>query len=101
MAVGNGRFFGGGMKICPEADIEDGRFDVCIVGDVGKLPTLMLLGRVFNGTHMSHPLVTYKKASKVVVHGPSDLAVQADGELIGFLPATFELQRGALPMLLP
>lgn len=101
MAVGNGRFYGGGMKICPEADIEDGSFDVCIVGDVGKLPMLMLLGRVFSGSHMTHPLVTYERASKVTVQGPSDFAIQADGELIGHLPATFELQRGALPMLLP
>lgn len=101
MAVGNGRFFGGGMQICPDADIADGHFDVCIVGDVGKLPMLLLLGRVFNGSHMKHPLVTYKKARKVTVHGPADFAVQADGELVSFLPATFELKRAALSMLLP
>ncbi len=43
MAVGNGRYYGGGFKICPDAEIEDGSFDVCIVGDVGKLTTVVLL----------------------------------------------------------
>lgn len=101
MAVGNGRYFGGGMQICPEADVEDGRFDVCIVGDVDKFRTVMLLGRVFTGSHRFHPLVTYKKAKEVMVEGPDDFWIQADGELIGRLPAVFRLEKGGLPMLLP
>lgn len=101
MAVGNGRFFGGGMKICPLADVEDGRFDICIVGDVDKVRTVLLLGRVFAGTHTSHPLVTYAQGQEVVVDGPEDYTIQADGELAGMLPATFRIEKGGLPMLVP
>lgn len=101
MAVGNGRFFGGGMQICPEADVEDGRFDVCIVGDVDKFRLVMMLSRVYSGTHMTHPLVTYERATEVIVHGPADFHIQADGELVGQLPATFRIEKGGLPMRLP
>ncbi len=101
MAVGNGRFYAGGMMICPQADLRDGRFDVVIGGDIGKLGTIMTLPKVFSGGHLRHPKVTYHRARQVIVDGPGDLGIQADGELVGHLPATFELLPAALPMLLP
>lgn len=101
MAVANGRYYGGGLMICPEAELEDGSFDVCIVGDVGKFSTLLLLPRVFSGGHRTHPLVQFVRARRVTVEGPTDLRIQADGELIGNLPAKFEMKQAALPMLLP
>lgn len=101
MAVANGRYYGGGLMICPEAELADGCFDVCIVGDVGKISTLLLLPRVFSGGHKTHPRVQFIRARRVTVEGPTDLRVQADGELIGNLPATFEMKQAALPMLLP
>lgn len=101
MAVGNGRYYGGGFKICPDAEIEDGSFDVCIVGDVGKLTTVVLLPRAFAGGHRNHPKVTFVRGRRVTVEGPAELRIQADGELVGHLPATFEIKQAALPMLLP
>ncbi|HLS89395.1 MAG: diacylglycerol kinase family lipid kinase [Limnochordales bacterium] len=101
MAVGNGRFYAGGMMICPRADLRDGQLDVCIAGDLSKLGTLLTLPRVFSGAHLGHPKITYRRAREVVVEGPSHLRIQADGELVGNLPATFALRPGALPMLLP
>ncbi len=101
MAVANGRYYGGGFMICPDAEVADGRFDVCIVGDVDKLSTVLLLPRVISGGHRGHPKVTFVKGRRVTVEGPSDLRIQADGELIGHLPASFEMKEAALPMLLP
>lgn len=101
MAVANARYYGGGFKICPDADIHDGRFDVCIVGDIGKLTTVVLLPSAFAGIHRIHPKVTFARGRRVVVEGPSELRVQVDGELIGNLPASFEIREAALPMLLP
>lgn len=101
MAVGNGRFLAGGMMICPQADLRDGQFDVVIAGDIGKIGTILTLPRVFNGSHLKHPKVSYHRARQVVVEGPSHLRIQADGEMVGNLPATFELRPRALPMLLP
>jgi len=101
MAVANGRYYGGGIKICPGAEIRDGRFDVCIVGDLGKLGTLALLPTALAGWHGIHPKVRFVRGRRVVVEGPSELRIQADGELIGNLPASFEIREAALPMLLP
>jgi len=101
LAVGNGRFYAGGMMICPQADLRDGQFDVVIAGNISKIGTLLTLPRVFSGAHLHHPLITYQRARRVVVEGPTHLRIQADGELVGHLPATFELRPAALPMLLP
>lgn len=101
MAVANGRFFGGGMMICPGADMSDGEFDVCVIGDVGKLKTLFLLPRVFSGSHVEHPEVQVLRGREIHIDGPPHVHIQADGEIIGRLPATFEIKPGALPMLLP
>lgn len=101
MAVANGRYYGGGFMICPDAELSDGRFDVCIVGDVDKLTTMLLLPSTLKGGHRDHPKVTFARARRVVVEGPSELRIQADGELIGSLPASFEMKQAALPMLLP
>lgn len=101
LAVGNGRYYGGGFKICPDADIGDGRFDVCIVGDIGKLTTSVLLVSALAGVHRMHPKVTLVRSRRVIVEGPSELRIQADGELVGTLPASFEIRQAALPMLLP
>jgi diacylglycerol kinase (ATP) len=52
-AVGNGRFFGGGMKICPESVLEDGELDFVVVGHLGRLGVLAKIHRIYDGTHLS------------------------------------------------
>ncbi|MFS8582578.1 MAG: diacylglycerol kinase family lipid kinase [Limnochordales bacterium] len=101
MAVANGRYYGGGFMICPDAELADGRFDVCIVGDIDKLSTVLLLPRVVKGGHRGHPKVTFVRGRRIKVEGPPELRIQADGELVGHLPAYFEIKQAALPMLLP
>lgn len=96
VAAGNGRYYGGGLKICPEAIPDDGLFDVIVGGDLGKLETVALLPRVFMGTHTTHPKVKTYRVRRVVVESPVSLLLQADGEIIGQTPVTFELAPGAL-----
>src|SRR5438046_64615 len=57
VAVGNGRYYAGGMLICPRASAHDGLLDVCLVGDVPRLEVLRLLPTVFSGRHVEHPKV--------------------------------------------
>ena len=100
-AVGNGRFFGGGMKICPEARLDNGQLDLVTVGDLGRFEILTKFHRIFSGTHLSIPEVQSARVRTVEV-GPADAAAQipleVDGETPGRLPARFEVVPGVLKL---
>ncbi len=96
VAVGNARFCGGGLMLCPAADPSDGAFDVILGEDLTKIETLLLLPRLFNGTHIRHPKVKSYRATKVTVEPERALSIQSDGEIIGTAPVTFELIPRAL-----
>ena len=98
-AVGNGRFFGGGMKICPEAHIDDGAFDLVAVGDLTRAQVVANIGRLFGGTHLDMEQVTYARITRLTaepVETGANIPVELDGETPGHLPATFEVLPGAL-----
>jgi YegS/Rv2252/BmrU family lipid kinase len=98
-AVGNGRFFGGGMKICPEAKLDSGRFHLVTVGDFGKLEVLRHISRLYSGTHLALDDVhaaTVRTLRASPVEPGADIPVELDGETPGRLPATFEILPGAL-----
>ncbi len=92
VAVGNGQYYGGGMRIVPPARVDDGWFHLCIVGDASPLETISTLPRLFNGSHLSHPKVRCLKGQRVSISSPVDLAIHADGEVVGSLPVEFSLQ---------
>ena len=91
-AIGNGSTYGGGMRICPRARVDDGVLDLCLAGDLGPFETLLNLAKVFRGTHLNHPKCSYRRARHITVDGDPSVLVHADGQLIGRLPVTFELQ---------
>jgi YegS/Rv2252/BmrU family lipid kinase len=98
-AVGNGRFFGGGMKICPEARLDNGKLDLVTVGDLGRFEILTKIHRIFSGTHLSIPEVQSAQVQTVEVW-PADptaeIPLEVDGETPGRLPAKFEVVPGVL-----
>lgn len=100
-AIGGGRFFGGGMKICPDALLDDGRFDLVLVGDYGHFEVLTKVHRLYGGTHLSLRDVHGTPATRVTVT-PIDpdaaIPIELDGETPGWLPATFDLVPGALKL---
>jgi diacylglycerol kinase (ATP) len=100
VAGGNLQYYGGGMKICPMACPGDGSLDFCIAGDLSKIDALCTLPRLLRGTHIYHPKCTYLRARKADIDGPP-LPIQADGQIVGTLPATFTLQPQALWVLQP
>ncbi|HET6478213.1 MAG TPA: diacylglycerol kinase family protein [Dehalococcoidales bacterium] len=87
--VSNGKYGGGGMFAAPEADISDGLLDVLIIGDLSKPDLLWSLPRVYRGTHLTHPKVTLKKVREIEIRSGDSVSLQADGELLGGLPARF------------
>jgi YegS/Rv2252/BmrU family lipid kinase len=98
-AVGNGRFFGGGMKICPEARLDDGALDLVTVGDFSKGEILTNIGRLYEGTHLELEAVESARVTRVTaepVEAEARIPVELDGETPGHLPATFEIVPAAL-----
>jgi diacylglycerol kinase (ATP) len=99
LCIANARYFGGGMKIAPDAKLTDGKFDVVGVGDLSALKIFTSAPRVYLGSHLSMPEVSHALARKVTVR-PADrdkeVALEIDGELPGRLPATFQIIPGAL-----
>ena len=74
IAVGNGSTYGGGMKVCPGADVRDGLAEVLIVGELPKLSFLRLFPRVFSGTHVHHPVTRVLAGREFVLHAPGETA---------------------------
>lgn len=89
--MNNGCYGGGGMFTAPNADIDDGLFDVLIIGDLSKPDLLYSLPRIYKGTHLSHPKVTLKKAREIEIRSTQPMPLQADGELLGEVPARFRV----------
>jgi diacylglycerol kinase (ATP) len=96
--VGSGRWTGGGMKVLPNAVMNDGLLDVCIVEALSKPAFLRAFPRVFLGSHTTHPKVRMRTGTRVQVEANRRVLVYADGELVGSLPAIFEVRPAALPV---
>ena len=98
-AIGNGRFFGGGMKICPEAKLDDGLLDFVTVGDLSRGEVLTKIGRLYQGTHVDLEEVLSARVARVVaepVEANARIPLELDGETPGHLPAVFGILPGAL-----
>jgi diacylglycerol kinase family enzyme len=100
LACGNGRCFGGGMRICPEADMTDGYFDITGVIATGRLTLLWNLLGVYRGSHLSLPQVWHCRGKKVVIESPERVLVNLDGEQPGTLRGEFTLLPGSLLLII-
>ncbi len=98
VAVGNGKYLGGGMKIVPSAVLDDGLFDIVVAGDLTKAETLLTLPKVYTGEHVKHPKATQFRGKRVSVESHETLPVHADGEVIATTPITFEVMQAALSL---
>ena len=98
--VGNGRTYGGGIPICPDADPADGLLDLVLVRPAGRLRLLRLLPRVYRGTHGGVPEVSIRRVRSVRLSSPG-VTAYADGDPIGALPLTVDVVPGALTIFTP
>lgn len=97
LVVANGQFFGGGMKIAPKAAPTDGLFDIQIE-HARKKDAIAMMPKVFKGAHLPHPDVKEAKRVKVSITSDRPLRIEADGEVLGYSPARFELLRDAISL---
>ncbi len=101
VAVANGEYYGGGMRIAPGARVDDGMLDLCVVGNVSRLTALGQLANLYRGTHVNHPQVEMRRARSVEISGTPDTRVHLDGEPFGGLPVRIELQPASLLVAAP
>jgi len=100
VAVANTTSFGGGMRVCPDADVTDGLFDVMIVHALSIPSFLRVFPKVYSGTHTTHPAVEIHRARRVRLEA-SGIHSQADGETFADLPIDAEVVPGALRVVTP
>jgi diacylglycerol kinase (ATP) len=98
VVVGSGISYGGGMRVLPNAVMNDGVLDVCIVEALSKPAFLRAFPRVFTGSHITHPKVRMLRGERVQMEANRRMLVYADGELVGPLPAIFRVLPRAMPV---
>ncbi len=99
VAICNGAYLGGGMRMAPRARPDDGLFEVVMIGDLGRFEGILSLPLLYQGRHDRLAQVRFASARRVEVDTDHPIGVEADGELIGETPAVFEVMPGALQVL--
>jgi diacylglycerol kinase (ATP) len=100
-SVANTSSYGGGMRIAPDAQIDDGLFDICVIKEAGRVEFLRAFPRVFRGLHTTHPKVLMFRARNVLVESDPPLPVLIDGDIFGTTPAEFTLTPHAIDIMVP
>ena len=101
VAVANSGVFGGGMRYVPDASLDDGMLDVVLCGDSSKRAYLQGIPKVFKGTHVGDPALTFLKAREVTFSADRPYVAYADGDPLAELPCTIRVQPRALRVLAP
>ena len=100
VAIANGGWFGGGMHVAPTARLDDGLFEVVRFGDLARRDFVISLPRLYRGTHYTHPHVRHSQGAEILaapgVGVTQPIEIEADGEIVGALPARFSLLPAAL-----
>jgi diacylglycerol kinase (ATP) len=99
--VAVGRYLAGGMKITPDAEPDDGLFDVLLIGDVTKAELVRVMPKIYRGTHLPHPKGEVLRGSTVSIEADEPMPIQLDGEQPGTTPVSFELVPAAIRLRVP
>lgn len=101
VTVANAPFYGGGMKIAPDANMNDGLLNVCIVKEISKLELLWEFPKVFKGTHIDHPRIMMKSGRRIRLTSDEPRKIFADGEYVGHLPADCTIGNQTIQIISP
>jgi len=99
--VANGQWHGGAMRLAPEAQPDDGLFDVVLIGAVTKRDFVTTAPKLYKGTYLSHPKIELLRSRTVAVDAPERLPIELDGEQVGTTPVRFEIVPAALRVRVP
>jgi YegS/Rv2252/BmrU family lipid kinase len=96
VAVANSQAYGGGMRLAPDAELDDGWLDVVIVADMPRLRFLLHMPEIFRGTHVRLDQVSVRRGREITISADRPVAVFADGEPVTTLPATVSVDPAAV-----
>ena len=96
LIIANGRYFGRGFLPAPDAEIDDGLFDIVNIGDFGTIESIWHIPKLHRGTHIGLGKVSTFRGRKVEASADEEVLLEIDGELVGTLPATFEVLPDAI-----
>jgi diacylglycerol kinase (ATP) len=100
-AFANTRFYGDGMRIAPQADLSDGKLDVCRINTLSTFKLFCMFPTVYFGRHLLMPEVEYSKAERVRVETKTPVEIYADGEFVCETPVEIGVAAGALRVISP
>ncbi len=100
-AIANATSYGGGMLVAPQAELDDGEFDICLIEEATRSEFLRAFPRVFKGTHTSHPKVKMLRGREVTLKSEPPLPVLVDGDVRGTTPVSFWLEPRVLSVRAP
>ena len=101
LACGNTSTYGGGVRMLPDADPEDGQLDVCLIEGVSRLTALRLFATVFLGKRLTHPSVRTFRTRRFGIESAESQSVVCDGEFAGTTPVEVTIEPGALSVQVP
>lgn len=99
--IHNTPYTGGGLKIAPMARIDDGYFDIVVIGAIGRLDLMWNFPKVYRGTHLDHPSFHHFRSRSVAISGDQSIRKMRDGDPAGALPLQAEVVPGALRVVIP
>jgi diacylglycerol kinase (ATP) len=97
IAIANGLSYGGGMKVCPAAQLQDGLLDIMILAPVSKFEFVRIFPSVFKGLHITHPAVSIVQGRSIQI--TAEAVGYADGERIGYLPLDVSISPNRMKVL--
>ncbi|MBK5290468.1 MAG: diacylglycerol kinase family lipid kinase [Acidobacteriia bacterium] len=100
IAIGNGRFHGGGMHVCPKAKLDDGLLEVTIIDALGMWILARDLPVLYSENLYVHPKTHHYQARRVEARSAEKVSIEVDGEALGTLPLELSLLEGALPVVM-
>jgi YegS/Rv2252/BmrU family lipid kinase len=98
LVVANGKFAGGGMMLAPNAQLDDGLFDVVLADGASRLDIIRELPRIHRGGHLKNPRVSYYRARSLSISADEPIPIDADGDFIGYTPAELSILPAVLRM---
>ncbi len=100
IVVANGQFCGGGMKFLPDSSLDDGLFDILLIGDLSKADFFRLIPKVYSGLHLRDPKINVKKAKNVLIESEYKLKLDFDGEWDGYTSASYDVVRNTIRIII-
>lgn len=101
VAVANGRYYGGGINVAPEAQLDDGLFNICAIDKVSKLKILALFPKVIKGTHSEIKEVSFYSGKNIKIESNKDISFNIDGEITRGKKADFKIINNGIKIVFP